>query len=247
MYGWRSEEPPTESPETTSSFFGVERELPTVRLVAHRGFADRYPENTRRAFRAAASVADAIELDVRRCGSGELVVFHDERLDRLTGTSGHLAESPLETLQTLSVLDSGESVPRLRDAFEAIPPAVAVNVELKERGLAADVLAVAGKFENDLLLSSFDAEALREAREADREVSLAYITDTAAGAVETARGLDCAFVHPHLDACLDTDLVAQAHDAGMEVNAWTVKTHEQAANLREAGVDGLIADSPDVV
>lgn len=217
-----------------------------MRLVAHRGFADRYPENTVRAFREAAEAADAIELDVRRCGSGELVTFHDERLDRLTGASGHLADTSWDELRTLDVLDSGESIPRLRDAFEAIPPAVAVNVELKERGLADDALAVAEEFENDLIVSSFDAGALREVREVDSDVSLAYIIDTAAGAVETARNLDCAFVHPHLDACLDTDLVVQAHDAGMEVNAWTVTTREQAANLQEAEVDGLIADSPDV-
>jgi glycerophosphoryl diester phosphodiesterase len=218
-----------------------------MRLVAHRGFADRYLENTVRAFREATSVADAVELDVRRCGSGELVVFHDERLDRLTGASGRLAETPWDELRTLDVLNSGESVPRLRDAFEAIPPAVGVNIELKEHGLADDALAVATEFKNDLLVSSFDTEALEEVRNADSSVALAYITDTAAGAVETTRDLDSAFVHPHLDACLDTDLVARSHDAGMEVNAWTVKTREQAAALGEAGVDGLIADSPNVL
>ena len=217
-----------------------------MRLVAHRGFADQYPENTIRAFGAASEVADWVELDVRRCESGELVVFHDAGLERLTGASGRVAETPWETLQTLDVLDSGTEIPRLRDAFTAIPPAVGVNVELKERGLSADVLAVAEEFENDLVVSSFDAEALREVREADSSVSLAFITSEESGAVETALELGCEFLHPHFDACLDTDLVERAHDAGLEVNAWTVKTREEADALRAVGADGLIADSSDV-
>lgn len=217
-----------------------------MRLVAHRGFADRYPENTVRAFREASAVADLIELDVRRCGSGELVVFHDERLDRLTGESGRVAAAPWERLRTLDVLDSGEGIPRLEDAFAAIPPDVGVNVELKEQGLADDALAVADRFDNDLLVSSFDPEALRETRHADSSVSLAFVTERAPGAVGTARDLDCEFVHPRLDACADTDLVARAHEVDVEVNAWTVTTREQADALREVGVDGLIADSPDV-
>ncbi|WP_276301700.1 glycerophosphodiester phosphodiesterase [Halorussus lipolyticus] len=223
-----------------------------MRLVAHRGFADRYPENTVRAFEDAATVADWIELDVRRCESGELVVFHDDRLDRLTGASGRVAETPWETLRTLDVLDSGEEVPVLGDALAAIPASVGVNVELKERGLSADALAIAEEVGNDVVVSSFDAETLREVREADSSVSLAFITREATGAVETARELGCEFLHPHFEACLDaeddagTGLVAQAHDAGLEVNAWTVKTPEEADALRAVGVDGLIADSPDV-
>ena len=52
--------------------------------IAHRGFADDYPENTPLAFRKASERADAVEMDVQRCGSSELVVFHDAYLDRLT-------------------------------------------------------------------------------------------------------------------------------------------------------------------
>lgn len=218
-----------------------------MRLVAHRGFADRYPENTLRAFRAAGGVADWIELDARRCGSGEVVVYHDERLGRLTGASGRVAETPWESLRTLDVLDSDEGIPRLDDALAAIPPAVGVNVELKERGLADDVLAVADRFDHDLLVSSFDPEALRETRRADPSVPLAFVTRQATGAVDTARELSCEFLHPTLDACLGTDLVERSHGGGLEVNAWTVTTRGEADALREVGVDGLVVDSPDVV
>lgn len=58
-----------------------------MRLIAHRGFAATAPENTIAAVQSAADHADAVEFDVQRCGSGELVVIHDDTIDRVTGTS----------------------------------------------------------------------------------------------------------------------------------------------------------------
>jgi glycerophosphoryl diester phosphodiesterase len=129
-----------------------------VRCIAHRGFAGRYTENTLPAVEAAAAAgADCIEVDVRRCGSGDLVVVHD---DRLTDATGAVADTPLSTLVSLSVLDSGAGIPTLDAVFEAVPDDVALNLELKESGLAADTLAVADAHDNDVLVSSFERELL---------------------------------------------------------------------------------------
>ena len=66
-----------------------------MRLIAHRGFAAVHPENTVRAVRAAARVADAVEVDVRRCATGELVVIHDATVDRVTDGTGPVADHSL--------------------------------------------------------------------------------------------------------------------------------------------------------
>ncbi len=120
-------------------------------LIAHRGFAGLYPENTVGAVDAAARGgqsaiapsrgADMIEIDVVPTAENDVVVFHDSRLaDRdggergLTDTEGVVWETDTATVTNAEVLASGETVPRLRSVLEAIPPHVGVNVELKNPG-----------------------------------------------------------------------------------------------------------------
>lgn len=219
-----------------------------VTIIGHRGCADQYPENTVLAMERSAPRVDAIEIDVRRCGSGELVVFHDERLDRLTNATGAVADAAWATLRELTVLDTAQTIPRLSTALDAIPADTAVNVELKERGIAADVRSVAAGVDNDVLYSSFDRAAIREVRSASADADCAFIVSDRGGPqIRTAAELDCVAIHPRYDAVLGTDLVEAAHDAGLAVNVWTIDATSPAAELVRAGVDGLIVDAWNVV
>lgn len=211
--------------------------------IAHRGFAGAAPENTIDAVRRAAAVADWIEVDVRRCGSGELVACHDETVDRVTDGTGPVAAHSADELADLDVLGSGAGVPTLRAAFEAVPDDVGLNVEVKEAGLAADLDKVVSTQRNDVLVSAFDPEALAAVAEACAvPVAVLFASDPAAG-LETARELDAAAVHPHWDLC-DEAFVDRVHDAGVAVNAWTVADERAARAVRAAGVDGVITDHP---
>lgn len=224
--------------------FGVLR-VRSHTVFAHRGFASEAPENTVEAVERAAPRADAIEIDVRRCGSGELVLFHDETLDRLTDATGRVDETDWERLRTLTVADSGALVPRFEDVLEAVPSDTLLNVELKERGLAPDLLeAIAGE-EFDVLVSSFDRTALTQVRSLAPDLPLAYIfRDDPAGGLRVAEDLDCVAIHPRKGLCVETDLVDDAHDRGFDVNAWTVDSRTEAASLALRGVDGVFADRP---
>jgi glycerophosphoryl diester phosphodiesterase len=215
-----------------------------VRCLAHRGFAGCNPENTLPAVEAAAAAgADGIEVDIRRCGSGELVVVHDDRLDRLTDATGAVAETPLSTLRSLSVLDSDAGIPTLDAVFAAVPDDVALNLELKESGLAADTLALADTHDNDVLVSSFERDPLAAVRDhSDLPTALLFANGPGA-AVDAARQLNCEAVHPFRGLC-DAAFVDTAHGAGFSVNAWTVQTRVQADRLAGVGVDGLIVDEP---
>ncbi|KAB1187819.1 MULTISPECIES: glycerophosphodiester phosphodiesterase family protein [Haloferax] len=217
-----------------------------MRVIGHRGCPALAPENTLAAFRAASDRLDWVELDVRRCGSSELVVFHDETLDRLTDATGPVADASLTELRDLRVDDSDESIPTLTEVFEALPESVAVNVELKESGLATDLVAVVADVPNEVLVSSFDVDALREVRETtDLPVAL-LISHDWGDALHTADALGCVAIHPHYDL-LSAARVAEAHDAGFELNAWTVLDREIVERLREWGVDGVIVDDPEIV
>src|SRR5213075_2825191 len=105
---------------------------------AHRGASRKAPENTLAAFsRAIDDGADGIELDVRLTADGEIVVFHDSRLNRTTDGSGKIERCTLDELKRLSAgswfhpVFGGESIPTLDQALELVRRRVGVNIELK--------------------------------------------------------------------------------------------------------------------
>lgn len=240
-------------------------EHPKPEVIGHRGCAAENPENTVAAVEAAAAVADAVEVDVRRCSTGELVVFHDESLDRLTDETGRVDETPCETILDLEIGDSGESIPTLREVFEAVPPEKRLVLDLKEPGLADGVLRLRQEYEHDLLLSSFLPEVLREVRAADETVPTAYIVresrpnrllrplipgapvwlygpENLTEVLEETVELGCDAIHPRYELCLRTDIVSRAHAVGLRVEPWTTRTEREFEALRAVGVDAVISD-----
>jgi glycerophosphoryl diester phosphodiesterase len=210
--------------------------------IAHRGFADDYPENTPLAFESAAKRADAVEMDVQRCGSGELVVFHDAKLGRVTDRFGLVQDTPWSVLRELEILDSDQTVPSLETALGSVPAGTAINLELKHVGMADEVLDAVGDVANEILLSSFDSNVLRDLHERDDGVRLAYINQRGPNCIDTAADLGCVSVHPRADLC-DATFVERAHEEGLTVNSWTVDDEEGARALADVGVDGIVSDT----
>lgn len=232
-----------------------------MRVFAHRGCPDRGPENTVAALRRAAPHVDAVEVDVRRCGSGELVAFHDVRLSRLlrhpdgSAAVGRLDDTDWATLSALRVRDSDQRVSLLSEVVDAADEVgLALNVELKETGLAADAVASLEGFDGEILVSSFDPAVLREVQAvADHPVALivdAGIVTRRSTAwrrgLSVAVDLGAAAIHPAHRLLLGTgdpaDQVRAAHDAGVAVNAWTVRNAAPVESLLSAGVDGIFVD-----
>ena len=234
-------------------------------LIAHRGCAADAPENTVAAIRMAAPLVDRIELDVRRCATGELVVFHDPTLDRVTEASGRVDQTPLEKLSTLGVDGSDEPIPTLAAAFDAIPASVGVMLDLKTTGLVTESLALHASHEHDLLVTTDRREILRTARRVDPSVSTSYAVresrpnrllrpllpglsaevyfpETVAALVRAATRLGCEVISPRYELCLQTDLVRRAHDAGLRVLPWTATTKRELSAVAATDADGVITD-----
>ncbi|MFC4438587.1 MULTISPECIES: glycerophosphodiester phosphodiesterase [Natrialbaceae] len=266
-------------------------------LIAHRGFAGKYPENTTVAAKGSArDGADMIEIDVVPCADGKVVVFHDDGLSErdggdkgLTDVGGLVWETDCESVLNAEVLNSGTTVPTLREVLEAIPASVGVNIELKNPGssdlrfaenlhgnelatqeeiwrpFVQNTLAIADDYQNEILVSSFYKAALSTTRETDPSIPIAFLfwDDIEAG-LEITREYDAEALHPPYNLVqgspffeddyaggegpyADIDLVEVAHEEGREVNVWTIQTWYQATQLADAGVDGLIADYPDLL
>jgi len=104
---------------------------------AHRGLHDGdIPENSIKAFEKAIDAGYAIELDVRLTKDGKIVVFHDKDLMRMTGLHGRIKNYTLQELKRLSLGDSGEKIPELREVLELVDGRVPILFEIKNNGFA---------------------------------------------------------------------------------------------------------------
>jgi glycerophosphoryl diester phosphodiesterase len=229
-----------------------------VRILAHRGASADFPENTLEAFEAAAAQrADGVELDVMRCASGELVVCHDEQLDRLAGLSWWVAATPWWKLQRADVGSSlgfkPARIPRLEEVFEALPESMLVNVELKcetvdDGGLTEAVgrLVEEWQLHERVLVSSFNPFCLVRLAAGHPLIRRGQLIDPdrswlmqALWTPFTARDS----MHPHFSQCT-AERVGEWHGKGMKVAAWTVDDAKTAAELEALGVDYLITNRP---
>jgi glycerophosphoryl diester phosphodiesterase len=228
-------------------------------VLGHRGASADAPENTLAAFRLAiAEGADGVELDVWRCGTGEVVVGHDEDMARVSGVALRVPDAPLAELRELDVggwkgeAFRGERMPLLSEVLEALPAAV-VNVELKSRGgdlrlagAAAKVLARA-RAAGRVIVSSFDWRLLVAFRLAAPDVPVGLLFDPDhAWKVPLAAALRLmgpSAVHP--ERTLATEERVRAWAArGLAVNVWTVDDPGEARALAAMGAAGVITNLP---
>jgi len=222
-----------------------------VHVTAHRGYRDLFPQNTVAAAVGASRLgADRLEIDLAATSDGEIVVFHDARLDDLTDETGAVAETPAETVRGAEVLDSGETIPTLAEVLDATDPALTVNLEFKDAGpldweaFADRALRIAHQSPGAFYVSSFDPAALRAVRDVDPSVDVAPVfAGNPDRHVDLARDLGAVAVNPHYEL-VDEAFVATAHAESREVNVWTIDSWRAATGPIAAGVDGLIADCP---
>ncbi|WP_418281028.1 glycerophosphodiester phosphodiesterase [Halorubrum sp. DTA98] len=249
-------DPPLDDDPTTTRPRSDDPTTTRPYAIGHRGCLAGVPENTIRAVTAAAPHVAAVEIDVRRCGSGEIVVAHDPTLDRICGVDGRVNDCSLDELQRHGVGDTDEPIPTLRALLDALPNRVDVNVEAKTDGIAADVADAIRAADNDAFVSSFSARALAEFREVAPDVRRGLLYKRSwRRALAAAERLDCDLLHPHAEIVDRTHLRAAEAD-GFQVNAWGVGDRETYARLADLGIDGTIvddyrivrgADGPDVV
>jgi glycerophosphoryl diester phosphodiesterase len=222
-----------------------ERARPWV--YGHRGTRRGAPENTLPAMQLAiAQGAEGIELDVRLCGSGEVIVLHDPDLARVAGVALRAADSSYAALAAHD-LGAGARVPLLDEALSLVLGAgLRLNVELKadvpdiDALVAAVLRCVRARPAHELervLFSSFDAEVCSELHSLAPELPVGFLCEHV-----LERGPPgMAAVHaPH--ALLTQAATEQLHAAGLLVNTWTVNDPGRARKLASFGVDGIITD-----
>lgn len=260
--------------EVVAEHIYFRRDAGRTLVIAHRGGAGLWPENTLYAFeRASALGVDVIETDVRATADGELVVIHDEGLGRTTDGAGRVGSLTLAEIKRLDAAyrfstDGGRSfplrgqgltVPTLREVFAALPH-MRFNIEPKQAApsLAAPLCRLIREqnMADKVLLASFTASALAEVRRECPEVATSaatgevasFLTLHGAGLADSySPAMQALQVPEHAGAVrvLTRDFVRAAHGRNLRVHAWTVNAEGDMRRLVEMGVDGIMTDYPD--
>lgn len=231
-----------------------------VRVIAHRGFSGKYPENTACAFRAALELnVHMVEFDVRLTKDEQLVIMHDATVDRTTNGSGQVAEM---TLSQLEVLDAGgwfdsrfakERIPTLREALDLLEGKVRLNIHLKAFASAREVLVsrvVAELAEMDLVDHCFiasDEETIELAKRMQPAIAICNLSTSPFGTyIDRSMAIGCSILQPS-NRQVTPEFVATAHQEGMEVNPFYADDAEEMLRLIECGVDGILTNHPDLL
>jgi glycerophosphoryl diester phosphodiesterase len=223
--------------------------------IAHRGASGTFPENTLSAFRAAADAgARMCELDVQLTRDRQVVVIHDDTVDRTTEGAGEVAAM---TLAELKRLDAGakfkggaarrESIPTLDEVFDAIAERCALNIELKAGGVEAKVAAIIREHRaiESSMVSSFDWGSIAVIKRIDPEIRFGLLAEKKPDELlDRAIEMKAYAINPRFDM-VTAELCAAAHRANLKVLTWTVDVPHLMEFLLDAGVDGIMTNYPD--
>ncbi|MDD5342518.1 MAG: glycerophosphodiester phosphodiesterase family protein [Patescibacteria group bacterium] len=220
--------------------------------IGHRGACGYEPENTLRSFRKAIELGvEMTEFDVYVCATGELVVIHDDKVDRTTNGTGYVFKKTFSELRQLDA-GQGEKIPTLEEVLDVINRKAKVNIELKGVGTAKPVAETIIRYQkekgwliDDFLVSSFNHHELKAFHDLLPEIPIgALITGIPLNYAEFAEKLGAQFVNVSMEF-VTREFVDDAHQRGLKIAVFTVNEPDDFELIKAMGVDGVFSNFPD--
>ena len=221
-------------------------------IIGHRGAKGYIAENTLPSIKKAIDLgANGVEIDIFRCASGELVVFHDKTLEKLTNATGYIEELDIDSIQKIEVLE-GYTIPTLNEVLDLIKGRIFVNIELKGSQTAIKTNEILNNYlKNNLwssdkfLISSFDWDELKIFRKVNQKVPVAVITeDDPLDAIPVALELNAVAINPDYKT-LNSFNIKKIKEKKLKIYPWTVNEIGDINMMIDFQVDGIITDFPD--
>lgn len=236
------------------------------KIYGHRGCMGTFPENTLLGFRQAIRQGvDGLELDVQLTKDGEVVVIHDETLERTTDGTGFVNELTLQEIKQYSAgvkfayfrnydpaVWDAERVPTLREVLELLAPyPIELNIELKTNlfkydGIEEKVLALVNEYGKGLnvIYSSFHLPTIIRIKQLDPNAKIAWLLDQ-----QISHPLD--YVHSlklealHVSKRIAFSDMLSLKDLVEKLRIWTVNEQEEVKQLMDLGVQAIMTDFPE--
>lgn len=222
--------------------------------IGHRGARGYAAENTLSSFEKAIDLkVDGIELDVHLSADDELMVIHDETIDRTTNGKGLVNSFTRAELENFSI-EGKEKTPTLSAVFDLVDRRCFINIELKSFETAAKVVALIEKYirekhwkYTDFIVSSFNWDALEEVNFVNPEIPIAVLTETDLDkALAFAKIIQAKAINPDFQL-LNIENTKKLQENGFEVYPWTVNETADIKKMQSFNVNGIISDFPDKI
>jgi glycerophosphoryl diester phosphodiesterase len=220
--------------------------------IGHRGAKGYKPENTLVSFQKALDLqVNGIELDVHLSADGEIIVIHDETIDRTTDGKGFVNGLSLQELKAF-LIDGKHEIPTLEEVFDLTNQKCFINIELKSHDATDKVVELIGKYVNKkgwkydhFLVSSFDWNALQRMASLNDKIGIGVLTETDLDlALAFAKTIHAKSIHPYFHL-LTIENTAHIQEKGFQVFPWTINEIEDIQKIKTYNVNGIITDFPD--
>jgi len=218
--------------------------------IGHRGAMGHAPENTLLSIQKAIELgADWVEIDVHLI-DGQLMVIHDDTLDRTTNGKGCLSAYTFQQLRGFDA-GKGEQIPVLAEIIELTKGKVGLNVELKTHDaviLVCEVLStLSERHREQILVSSFQMDDLQLMRQLDGSIKIGVLAGDCAGeAFAWTEKLNAYSIHFSKEKVTKA-LANLAHNKGLKLYVYTVNERSELCRMKALGVDGVFSNYPDRV
>ena len=224
--------------------------------IGHRGAKGYIAENTLESINMAVELnVDGVEIDVFKCLSGELVLFHDKDLKKLTGRSGKIEDLTINDLEKYLVLGKYK-IPTLKDVLEKIKNPLLINIELKGSGAAESTSKIIEDFsgrtlwkKENFIVSSFNWDELKKFRLINTNIAVGILLDRFRNineAIQFGKTIKAQSIHPDY-RMLNEGTVEKIKKNGFKIYTWTVNNKEDISFMQKLNVDGVISDYPDQI
>ena len=214
--------------------------------IGHRGAKGYVAENTLASFQKAIDLrVDGIELDVHVSRDGEIMVIHDETIDRTTSGNGFVKNLSLNELQFYGI-------PTLREVLDLINNNLLVNIELKSDHSVEKVIEIINFYcseknwnINNFIISSFNWEFLETAKSLNKYIKIGVLTENnIESAIDFAVANQAFSINPYFKL-LNSENVELIHKEKIQIHTWTVNSLEDLTFVKKLKVDAIISDFPD--
>ena len=223
-------------------------------VVGHRGAMGHALENTLESVRKAIELnVDGIEIDIFKSKTGELVVYHDPFLSRLSNSSAFIEQISLDSIKKVKLI-GGLSIPTLSEVVDIIPEKIFLNIELKGENTAYETNKIVTNYlkefnlpSSKFIISSFRWLELKKFRDLNNEIPIAILVDSLFkidDAIKFAKEINAFALNPD-NEFLTKKIVKKIHSNDIKVYPYTINSLDNVKRMKLMGVDAIITDYPE--
>ena len=225
-----------------------------ILVVGHRGAMGHVLENTIESVQKAIELnVDGIEIDVFKSKTGELVVYHDPFLSRLSNSNAFIEQISLDSIKKIELI-GGYSIPTLSEILDMIPEKIFLNIELKGKDTSFETNKIITNYlytynfsTSKFIISSFRWDELKKMRSINKDIPIAILVDSLYkidDAIKLAKQINAVALNPNKNF-ITKEIVNKIQSNNIKVYPYTINTLRNIRRVRSMGVDAIITDYPE--